>query len=205
MELLKSEWARTRDFCKGDFRTVLKTTAIAFIVLALSGFAVGMILPQVAEKFFDIFVRQIQDSGIIQDDGSVSAMALFINNVRASIYTALYGVIPFIFLPALSLGLNSLMLGFFGAYYSHHGLPIMQYIMGILPHGIFELPALVVSMAVGLYLCRCITDWLRHKTKGTLLPAVSNGSRVLLFIAIPLLAVASVVEAYVTPFIMNLF
>ena len=176
MELMKSEWTRTKDFCKGDFRAVLKTTAIAFAVLALSGFAVGMILPQAAEKFFDIFVRQIQDTGIVQDDGSVSAMALLINNVRASLYTALYGLIPFIFLPALSLGLNSLMLGFFGAYYIHHGLPIMQYIMGILPHGIFELPALVVSMAVGLYLCRSQSVMQRHRYSPTAMDTTSAGS-----------------------------
>ena len=205
MELMKSQWARVKSFYQEDFHEVLKTSAIAFVVLALAGFAAGMLLPQVAENFFDRFLHQIQDAGIMQDDGSVSAMALFVNNLRAALYTALYGVIPFIFLPALSLGLNSLMLGLFAAYYIHHGLPVLQYIMGILPHGIFELPALVVAVAVGLYLCRCITDWLRHKTKGVVFPAISDCSRVLLFISVPLLAVASVVEAYVTPFIMNLF
>ena len=205
MELIKSEWGRVKSFYHDDFRQVLKTTAIAFIVLTLAGFAAGMFLPDLAGEFFERFAQQIQDAGIIQDDGSVSAMALFVNNVRSALYTAVYGFIPFIFLPALSLGLNALMLGFFGAYYLHHDLPLIQYIMGILPHGIFELPALVVAVAVGLYLCRCITDFLRHKTRGIVLPAISNGSRVLLMITIPLLAVASVIEAYVTPFIMNLF
>ena len=205
MGLLKREMSHVRDFYRSEFRPVLKSTAVSFLVLAVIGFIAGMFMPHIAENFFERFAQQILDAGIIQDDGTVSASVLFVNNFRAAFYTMLYGFIPFVFLPALSLGLNSLMLGLFAAYYIHHDMPIMQYIMGILPHGIFELPALIIAVALGLYLCRYITDVLRHRSSGGLLLAISNSSRILLLTTVPLLALASIIEAYITPLIMNLF
>lgn len=204
MNFVKSEYTHIRDFYRKDFREVLKMTATAFVVLVAVGFIAGMFFDHIAEGFVDRFTRQMADMEIVQN-GHISAFALFSNNLRATFYTVLYGFIPFIFLPALSLGLNSLLLGMFAAYYIHHDLSVVQYFAGILPHGIFELPAIIIAIALGLYLCRQITDFLRHKTKGIVLPAIGNVSRTLLFVVAPLLAVASLIEAYVTPMILSLF
>ena len=45
--------------------------------------------------------------------GRVDVLALFGNNVRATVFSIAYGFIPFIYLPALSIGINSLLLGLF--------------------------------------------------------------------------------------------
>ncbi len=199
MNFFKSEYTNNR-----DFRELLKMTATAFIVLAVVGFIAGLLSEKIAAGFVERFTRQMADMNIMQD-GHISAVALFSNNLRATFYTVLYGFIPFIFLPALSLGLNSLLLGLFAAYYIHHDLSVVQYFAGILPHGIFELPAVIIAIALGLYMCRQITEFLRHKTKGIVLPAIGHVSRTLLFVVAPLLAVASLIEAYVTPLILTLF
>ena len=39
--------------------------------------------------------------------GRVDVLALFGNNVRATVFSIAYGFIPFIYLPALSIGINS--------------------------------------------------------------------------------------------------
>ena len=41
------------------------------------------------------------------------------------------------------------------------------YLVGILPHGIFELPALVLFCAAGLYLCSRVTARVRGDKEGS--------------------------------------
>ena len=83
------------------------------------------------------------------------------NNVSVCFTSALYGFIPFVYLTAYPLGSNAVLLGLLGAYYSQNGLPLSQYILGILPHGITEIPAMVFTFALGLQLCRDFTQTLK--------------------------------------------
>ena len=84
-------------------------------------------------------------------------------------------------------------------------MSMLYYLAAIVPHGIFELPALVLSIALGLYLCKAVNHYIRHNTNGTVVAAVMNIWRVFLLRAVPLFVVASVVESYVTPWIISLF
>ena len=127
------------------------------------------------------------------------------NNLRAMVLSVLYGFIPFIYLPALSLGVNALLLGLFAAYFLNNGISMLAYLGGILPHGIFELPALVISLACGIYLCSRINQYVRKNTRGIMAPTLKNIVRVLALTVLPLLAVAAAVEAYVTPAVMQFF
>ena len=71
--------------------------------------------------------------------------------------------------------------------------------MGVLPHGIFEITALILSAALGLYLCRAVTTALLKKQKGAVSAAVSRCGQTLLLWILPPLVVAAVIETYVTP------
>ncbi|MFR6395338.1 MAG: stage II sporulation protein M [Oscillospiraceae bacterium] len=77
-----------------------------------------------------------------------------------------YGLIPFLRLPALTLGTNGAILGLFAGYYMRQNISLLKYLLGILPHGIFELTALILSAAMGLYLCSTVTNALRKKQTG---------------------------------------
>ena len=76
---------------------------------------------------------------------------------------------------------------------------------GILPHGIFELPALCLSLAAGLCLCQNINRYIRKNEKGLMKPLLLNILRVTGLVVIPLLVVAAIMESYVTPAVMQLF
>ena len=95
----------------------------------------------------------------------------------------------------------------FAAYYVNNGVSLLVYLAGILPHGIFELTALMLAFAGGFLLCRQITQYVRSNTKGMMKPLMLNLLRVLdnPHQDIPLLAVAAVAEVYVTPHVMALF
>lgn len=116
----------------------------------------------------------------------------------------LYGLIPFVPLSALALGTNALLLGAFAALYQHHGIGLGVYFIGILPHGIFELPALILSCALGLLICRTGTEKLRKRSDVSFLHRVLDCNRVFLSFVAPLLLVAALVEAYITPALLKL-
>jgi len=200
---LKTQNRLTREFMRGEFASQLKISAIAFAVLMVLGFVLGLLMEDLAESFVGFFVQNISMSGIMDDDGTIHLLPLLWNNLRAALATIAYGFIPFIYLPALSLGINSLLLGFFAAFYYSNGMSMLYYFAAILPHGIFELPALVIAIALGLHLCRTVNNYIRYNTKGLIKDAIMDIVRVYLLRAAPLFILASVVESYVTPWIVS--
>ena len=179
--------------------------AIAFGALILLGFAGSLLLPKLADQLFLQFAQQMAELGIMDTTGRVDVLALFGNNVRATVFSIAYGFIPFIYLPALSIGINSLLLGLFAGVYVNNGISLLAYFAGIVPHGIFELPALILALSSGIYLCRKVTDYVRHNEKGVMGPLMKDLLRLFVMHIIPLLMAAAVIEAYVTPQLLKLF
>ena len=80
------------------------------------------------------------------------------------------------------------------------------YLAALLPHGIFELAALVLAAACGVYLCRNIGRLVTNSPKK--IPAVellTDLLRVLVMVIAPLTAAAAFIESYVTPVIASFF
>ena len=191
----------SRDLLKREFGN----TAAAFSVLVLLGFAAGMLFPDMAQQTLQNFAAQVEQLGLTDDvPQSQMMVTLFFNNVTASLLAMLYGLIPFVPLSALALGTNALLLGAFAALYQHHGIGLSVYFIGILPHGIFELPALILSCALGLLICRTGTEKLRKRSDVSFLRRVLDCNRVFLSFVAPLLLVAALVEAYITPALLKL-
>ena len=98
----------SKDLLKREFLN----TAAAFAVLAVLGFAAGMLFPDAAQQLLDRFAAQLEQLGLSSNVPQSQMMAtLFFNNVTASLLAMLYGLIPFVPLSALALGTNALLLG----------------------------------------------------------------------------------------------
>ena len=202
---MKDQFTKLRQFYRGELSYHLFIATVAFCVIIVLTFILGLLRPSIAANVMEFFANMVRDAGLVDDDGSISTVGIFLNNLRAFIITACYGFLPFLFLPALSLALNGAILGLFAAFYVNNGQSLLVYLLGILPHGVFELPALVLAMSCGLYLCRIITDYVRFNRKGTVKPALANIARVMVLNVLPLTAIAAVVEANVTPLILTHF
>ena len=202
---MKEHFTKLRQFYRGELSYHLFIATVAFCVMIVLSFILGMVRPSIASGAIQYFANMIKDAGLVDDKGAFSALGIFGNNIRAFVVTACYGFIPFVFLPVVSLALNGAILGLFAAFYVNNGQSLLVYLAGILPHGVFELPALVLAMSCGLYLCRVITDYVRFNRKGTVKPALANIARVLVLNVLPLTAVAAVIEANVTPLILAHF
>ena len=199
---MKNQLRAIGDFWRQEYGRFVGMTAIAFLVLTVLAYIAGRLFPDIPVTVMSYFNDMIDSSGIVQEDGSFSVLALLGSNVRAMVLSALYGFIPFLYLPALSLGLNAAIIGMLAAMMQERWL---LFAAGILPHGIFELPALVLSLAASLCLCQNINHYIRKNEKGVMKPLMLNLLRVICLLVLPLLVVAAVMECYVTPQVMQLF
>lgn len=180
------------------------STAAAFGVLTLIGFLGALAFPQLAQSILTRFLTQLDQLGLSGDISNREMFAtLFLNNLNASFLAMFYGLVPFVYLSVLAIGTNALLLGVFAAFYHQQGLGLAVYLIGILPHGIFELTALILSCALGLLLCAAVSDRL-HKKEGAVPVLVRLGdcSRVFLCAVAPLLLLAALVETYITPLLL---
>ncbi len=199
---MKKQLRALGDFWREEYGRWVGMTAVAFLVLVVLSYIAGRLFPEIPATILTYFNEVVADSGIVRDDGSFSALALFGNNLRAMVLSTLYGFIPFLYLPALSMGVNAILLGMVASSVNGQWLLLAA---GILPHGIFELPALCLSLAAGLCLCQNINRYIRKNEKGIMTPLLLNILRVTGLVVIPLLVVAAIMESYVTPAVMQLF
>ncbi len=205
MAWLKQQHRALRQFYRDEFSESLLITSAAFLIIWVLSCGVGLINKTIPETIVAYFSRMLENSNVLSEDGAINLLALFGNNLRATLVSVLYGFIPFIYLTALALGMNALILGVLAAYYINSGTSLAIYFAGIVPHGIFELPALLLAFAMGLMLCKRITQFVRKNTKGIMVPLLKNCARAYLMHVLPLLTVAAVVEVYVTPRVLDLF
>ena len=199
---MKKQLRALGDFWREEYGRWVGMTAIAFMVLVVLSYIAGRLFPEIPATILTYFNEVVADSGIVRDDGSFSALALFGNNLRAMVLSTLYGFIPFLYLPALSMGVNAILLGMVASSVNGQWLLLAA---GILPHGIFELPALCLSLAAGLCLCQNINRYIRKNEKGVMKPLLLNILRVTGLVVVPLLVIAAIMESYVTPAVMQLF
>lgn len=204
MNWLKQQHRALWRFYREELGEVLLITAAAFVIIALLSFALGIFNRNIPEFVVNYFQQLLESNDIVTEDG-IDLLALFGNNLRACGVSILYGFIPFLYLTALALGTNALILGVFAAYFLNNGASLAVYFAGILPHGVFELSALLLAFAAGFLLCRRTTQYVRKNTKGMMKPLLLNLLRMFLMHILPLLAAAAVVEVYVTPQVMALF
>ena len=170
-----------------------RRAAIVAPLLTLVGFAAAWFFPQLTDHVMDSAglssVTETRDM----------AAAIFANNLTAAFSAILWGLVPFAYLAAFPLGFNFFLVGALGAYYVRSGSSLGVYLVGILPHGIFELPALVLFCAAGLYLCSRVTARVRGDKEVRILRTLSEVSTLFLYVILPLLAAAALMETYVTP------
>ena len=206
MNWLKEQAVLLRDFLKGDFRRTLVGCVLGMLLAVVLGVGIGLLFPQRAYDAVSAFMDQIADSGVINEAGEMSVFALLLNNWRAMLVSAAYGFVPFLFLPLLSLMVNGALMGLLAALMVSNGSSLLAFLAGIVPHGIFEIPALLLSIACGVYLCRNMCRVVvSSPDRIPLLELLEDLLRVIVLVIAPLTAVAAFVECYVTPLVMGIF
>ena len=205
MSWLGEQVALLRAFLRTDYRRMLGFCALGMLGAVVLGTVIGLAAPEVVLKTLDAFMAQMEQTGVVDEGGNFSVFVLLMNNWRAMLLSAAYGFIPFLFLPLVSLLTNGLLLGLLASLFLSSGA-LLPYLAGILPHGIFEIPAIVLSIACGMLLCRNMCRLVTGSPKRQpMVELLGDLLRVILLLVMPLTVAAAVVECYVTPLAMGLF
>jgi stage II sporulation protein M len=154
--------------------------------------------PERIEKF-ESGIRSMPDLSNLE--GSISAPFLFMNNTRAVAVIFLAGLVSFGVLGILLYMVNIGVIGGLFALFELLGMqPIPMFLAGVVPHGIFEIPALMIGSAVALYMGASIVTPQLGKSMGeVILELLADWVKIFLGVVVPLLAIAAVIEAYITP------
>lgn len=144
-------------------------------------------------------------SQIPTNNGFVAeAWFLFQNNMRANLLIILFGFLFSIF-SVLSIVINGLVIGF-----TYTMVSPIQFVAGIVPHGIFELSAVVLSLTASFIATKfeinLFKALFKHEFKEELYKSKSliNDIIFTVIIVFVLLIIAAVIEAGITPVVLNM-
>lgn len=182
---LKKEYAESWKYLWSS-KKYIQIVFYVFVVFAIIGFFVPV--PElIADKiltFLKEIIEQTKDLGFFG-----LFKFIFLNNVKSSFFGIVLGIVFGIFSILIALA-NGFLLGFVASL-SVRAENIFV-LWRIFPHGVFELPALFISLGLGLRLGFFVFE---DTSKRTFKQELLNSGKAFLLIVIPLLFIAGVIES----------
>ncbi len=164
-----------------DAKWYVYGVAIVFLVFALIGYVFPVFFVEEITQVIQGMIAEFEGLGII-----ASVVKIFLNNIMAGFLAFAFGLFLGIF-PVVAAITNGYLVGFVAnSVVEQNGVSVLW---RLLPHGIFELPAIFVSMGLGVWLGVSFFD----KNK-TLKQKIIDGARAFVVIVLPLLVIAAVIE-----------
>ena len=127
------------------------------------------------------------------------------HNLQAILVILLLGLFSFgvlgVLVYLLNMGIIGAVLALIGALGES---PLKISVFGILPHGIFEIPALILASAAILYIGIMLVTPRPQRTLGeVLIEAIADWMKIGLGLVLPLLTIAAIIETWVTPVLLS--
>jgi stage II sporulation protein M len=178
-------------------RNLILATGIFFVSLVL-GTLIGQ---NTIEGLMGQFGAVLEPLASMGNLSILLFLIIFINNAIKALGLVFLGILlglP----PLLFIGLNGFILGGLGsALESVNGWRYV--IAGFVPHGVIEIPVILLATALGLTLGMESLKWLVRRESRVKLQ-LSDCLKVYLRLILPGLAVAAVIEVFVTPLFIGL-
>ncbi|WP_297506648.1 stage II sporulation protein M [Thermococcus sp.] len=166
--------------------------SFVFLLGLLAGIAYAYSNPQNAGAFVGRLAREI---GPLSPDPFKNFLRIFVHNSMVALMVLLSGLF-FGIGPWLMVGFNGVVVGIVSGFLSIEGFPAEKLFLGLVPHGIFEIPGFLLAGAAGLEWYRRIRE-AEEASEG-----FKKGVKIALklyLLTLLLLLIAAFVEAYVTP------
>lgn len=194
-----------------DFRNMKIYFAVT-IVLFIAGIWLGAELT-VFNNFLEQQIEGLEDLALRIENSGNETLALFLfiffNNAIKAVAIVFLGMI-FAFLPVFFVVVNGMVLGYlFGIMHAAGENIVPLIIKGILPHGIIELPVILLAAAYGIRLGIVLIKWIvttgetKARNKAEMYHLVRLTGPLSIFIVISLL-LAAVIESVITPMLLTI-
>ena len=181
---LKKEYIKSWNYLKESKKFIWIVIGL-FLTFALIGFFIPV--PEILSKQIFEFIKEILGKTESMSQGQLIKFIL-LNNIQSSFLGMVFGVFLGIF-PVISAIANGYLLGFVANFViQENGIFSLW---RIFPHGIFELPAVFISFALGL---RIGASVLNRKKFSKFNENFISCLKVFVLIVIPLLIIAAIIE-----------
>ena len=124
---LAAQFAPVLRAWRNGYEAEVRRAAIAFFLLVFLAFGVCLAVPELRLGFSAYLQHLFQGMDLTDGAGNLSPLLLLANNLWACAVTMLYGLIPFVRLPALALGVNAVLLGGLAACYAATDTTMLLY------------------------------------------------------------------------------
>ena len=182
-----------------DVSRVAVFTGVLFAVAVMLGVLLTISDPSSGQQLRNLFRETILGE-VIDASAPLLAATLFLNNLQACLV---------MFLGGASLGLvtafvilsNGVVIGsIMEVVRQEEGA--LYIAAGLLPHGIFEIPAFLISGTLGFLLARSL--WKEWHGEGDAAAEAVRFGRLFCYAVLPLVFLAAVTEAFITPAVIAL-
>ena len=182
-----------------DFKIALLIILGIFTAASLIGGLFVFVSPDSGKLLVEMMREQFVGT-VIDTEGFILPLKIFLNNLQACTLLFLGGA-SFGLLTLFIILMNGVVIG--GVLEVVREQQSLLYVAAaVLPHGAFEIPSFVVSGALGIMLADALyREWFKE---GNAAEDALHLGRIFLTVVIPLLVVAALVEAFITPEIINL-
>lgn len=185
----------------GASRRYIFFTSVLFLTGVVFGYVVFRRHPVDSSWLATLLDQKFGPMAQAMSTMSVSGMAgmVFWNNLKAAGLLVAGGVV-FGVLPMVMVFLNGLLIGMVSGDVTRQGFGLIPFILiGVLPHGLFEIPGYIIGGTLGIRLGFNILGYQRGRREGRSVRAILVDTLlVLLVIVVPLLMVGSFIEVTVT-------
>lgn len=180
--------------------SALKRAVIVMFLLFFATLTVGWVgtaqHPQIGEELMKLFQKEVATQVAGESNAEVF-LKIFANNLEACILLFLGGA-SFGIATIFIMSLNGIVIGsIMEIVHDRHSWLFVA--AAILPHGIFEIPAFILSGALGILVAQSLVhEW--YGSGDTAAEAYFHARRFIRTV-IPLVLIAAFVEAFITPHI----
>lgn len=182
-----------------SLRYYILFSSFVFLFAVLSGYAFACNFPEETREIIEEMKKFFSISG--EETSAEMFLFIFENNV-IKLFTVIFLGIFAGLIPLLSLWGNGMILGIFAQIVSQE-LSWTFFVLGILPHGIIEIPVLILSAAIGIRIGK-LAIWRifgRHKN---FRKEFTKAIKFYIVVLVPLLFIAALIEAFITPVLLEM-
>ncbi|MDD4409078.1 MAG: stage II sporulation protein M [Candidatus Pacebacteria bacterium] len=196
---------RARNYYGNELKYFSKDL-LKYFYISIAVFLFGIVVSLVvfhnnSDLAIDIFkqiAQSLKEKGLDDLNAGSLSLKIFMNNVEVAIMILFLSLIPLIPFGILICFLNGLIVGLIAFVFYLKISNLYLLIISILPHGIIELPVIFYTTAMSLLIWKKVNLSIMNKKSSpeiNLLKIVKS----LLFIIIPFLIIASLIESFITP------
>lgn len=162
-------------------KRLYKIFILMVVLFIVSAFITQLFLkhnPQYITNHIKELYSELKNAGLLDGTPLKCFIIIFLNNLKVSIVAVIIGLIPYLYLSAFVPIYNGFIIGLvITAIEISKQNALLFILLGIIPHGVFEMFAILYASSIGIYITKNVFIFKQNYNKnllGEVIPKASN-------------------------------